>query len=164
MTFYFEDFSVGRVFELGQCAVSEEEIVAFATGYDPQPFHTDRVAAADSMFGGLIASGVHTMALYMRLFVEGVLGDSASQGSPGIDEMRWPAPVRPGDTLRARYTVASARKSRSRPEWGIVTGLASAENQEGVTVMTMSVINLFTRRYAAEADGRLASPGPVAPL
>jgi len=116
------------------------------------------------MFGGLIASGVHTMALYMRLFVDGVLGDSASLGSPGIDEMRWPAPVRPGDTLRARYTVASARKSRSRPEWGIVTGRATAENQEGVTVMTMSVINLFTRRYAAEGDGALAPPGPVAGL
>ena len=97
------------MFELGQCTVSEEEIVAFGARYDPQPFHADRVAAADSMYGGLIASGVHTMALYMRLFVVGLLSDSASLGSTGIDELRWPTPVRPGNTLRARYRVASAR-------------------------------------------------------
>lgn len=163
MTYYFEDFAVGRVFELGQCTVSEEEIVAFGTRYDPQPFHADRVAAADSMFGGLIASGVHTMALYMRLFVDGVLSGSASLGSPGIDELRWPAPVRPGDTLRARYSVASARKSQSRPKWGIVQGLATAENQRDVTVMTMSVINLFTRRVATDDGGALRPPGPAAP-
>lgn len=164
MTYYFEDFAVGRVFDLGQCTVSEQEVIDFGTRYDPQPFHADRVAAADSMFHGLIASGVHTMALYMRLFVDGVLSDSASLGSPGIDELRWPVPVRPGDTLRARYSVASARKSRSRPEWGIVQGLATVENQDNVTVMTMTVINLFTRRYAAEGGGALPPPGPGAPL
>jgi acyl dehydratase len=114
----FEDFAVDRVFDLGQCTVSEEEIVAFGTCYDSQPFHVDGVAAADSIYGGLIASGVHTTALYMRLFVDGLLSDSASLGSPGIDELRWPTPVHPGDTLRARYTVASSRSPAATQNGG----------------------------------------------
>jgi len=158
--YYFEKFPVGRVFGLGQCTVSEEEIVAFGTCYGPQPFHADGVAAADSIYGGLIASGVHTMTPYIRLFVDGLLSDSASLGSPGIDELRWPTPIHPGDTLRARYTAASSRESRSHPEWRIVQGLAIGENQDGVSAITMSVTNLINRRTSAKGSEALRSGVP----
>lgn len=97
---YFEDFSVGQVLDLGSCAVSEEEIVAFARQFDPQPFHVDAEAAAASHFGGIVASGWHTCALLMRGIVDQLLLRSASHGSPGVDEIRWLQPVRPGDRLR----------------------------------------------------------------
>lgn len=160
----FENFAVCRVFGLGQCTVSEEEIVAFGTCYDPQPFHADGVAAAESIYGGLIASGVHTMTPYIWLFVDGLLSDSASLESPSIDELRWPTPIHPGDTLRARYTVTSSRESRSHPEWGIMQGLAIGENQDGVSVITMSVTNFFTRRVSAGASEALRSGVPGASM
>src|SRR5579859_3157513 len=102
---YFEDFAVGHTLELGSYTITREEILAFARQFDPQPFHTDEEQAKASLYGGLIASGWHTASIFMRLLVDGLLNDTASMGSPGVDELRWLRPVRPGDTLRARFTV-----------------------------------------------------------
>ena len=112
---YFEDFEPGTVFDLGERMLSKEEILTFAREYDPQPFHTDEQSAADSAFGGLIASGWHTAAIFMRLYVDAVLSRSASMGSPGVEELRWLKPVRPGDTLRARLTVLDSVPSSATP-------------------------------------------------
>lgn len=145
---YFEDFKAGTVFELGSVEMTRERIVAFAREFDPQPFHVDPEAAARSPFGGLIASGWHTCSVFMRLFVDGVLSKAASLGSPGVEELRWLKPVRPGDRLRARYTVASAEPSRSRADRGTVTSLAEVFNQDDVLVMTVKARNLISRRPA----------------
>lgn len=148
MTIYFEDFAPGRVFELGAVEVSEDEIIDFATRFDPQPFHVDPTAAAGTMFGGIIASGWHTCAMCMRLMVDGVLADSSSLGSPGMEQIRWLAPVRPGDRLTARSTVEEARPSSSKPDRGVVTLTTEMENQDGVVVMTMRGMGMYARRPA----------------
>ena len=135
----------GASFDLGSVAVSQTDIIEFAQIYDPQTFHSDPVAAESSMFGGIIASGIHTMALYMRLLVDGLLGGAASLGSPGIDELRWPRPVRAGDTLSGTYTVLSARPSTSRPQWGVITGRGVAVNHHDETALSMTLVNLFGR-------------------
>jgi acyl dehydratase len=106
VTISFEDFTPGRVFELGSVEVTEHEIIEFAARYDPQPFHVDPDAAAETIFGGLIASGWHTCSMCMRLLVDGLLSRSTSLGSPGMEQIRWTTPVRPGDQLTARSTVA----------------------------------------------------------
>ena len=111
---HFEDFEPGQVYELGTRPVTESEIVAFAREWDPQPFHIDPEAAKESVFGGLIASGWQTVAMWMRMYVDTMLG-SAARGSPGIEELRWLAPVRPGDTLSGRLTVLEATPSATRP-------------------------------------------------
>src|SRR5437763_6025884 len=108
---YFEDFAEGQVYELGEVSISEAEILEFARKYDPQPFHVDQAAAQHSMFRGLIASGWQTASMYMGLLVRGLLLDSASLGSPGVDELRWVKPVRPGDVLRGCVTIPSVRPS-----------------------------------------------------
>lgn len=143
---YFEDLTEGRVIALGARQITLEEIIDFAQQYDPQSFHVDEDAARSSAFGGLIASGIHTLGFYMRHFVDGLLSDSTSLGSPGLDEVRWPCPVRPGDVLECTYRVQSARLSRSQPDRGIVHGLGEAVNQDGVTVMSLKVVNLFGTR------------------
>ena len=143
---YFEDFRPGQTVELGSRTVTEEEIVAFARQWDPQPFHTDAEAARDSVFGGLIASGWHTGAMWMRLYVDSLLGSSASQGSPGVEELRWLAPVRPGDTLSGRLEVLEAVPSQRRPDRGTVRIRAEMVNQDGVTVMSMTSRGHFGRR------------------
>src|SRR6059058_3213573 len=112
---YFEDFTEGQLFELGETRVTEAEILEFARRFDPQSFHVDPEAARSSLFGGLIASGWHTGSLYMGLMVRGLLLDSASLGSAGIDELRWLKPVHPGDTLKARLTVTSVKPSQKHP-------------------------------------------------
>ena len=112
----FDDFEPGQVYELGSKVVTEDEIVAFARQFDPQPFHLDPEAAKDSVFGGLIASGWHTGAMWMRLYVDSLLGGGSGQGSSGIEELRWLAPVRPGDTLSGRLTVLEATASESHPD------------------------------------------------
>ena len=145
---YFEDFPEGLVLELGEVALSEDEIVAFARQFDPQPMHTDPVAARDSIYGGLIASGWHTVGAYMRLLVDGVLGDSASVGSPGVDNLRWLKPVKPGDRLRAQLIVLEAKPSNSRPEWGIVRSRGEMTNQHDEVVMRVEAVNFFTRRMS----------------
>lgn len=149
MTRYFEDLPEGTTVALGTTTVTQDDIVGFARSWDPQSFHLDPTAASASTFGGLIASGVHTLALYMRLFVDGLLGDAASLGSPGIDELRWPTPLRPDDRITATYLVESARISASRPAWGIVRGVGEAHNQHNETVLRMTVVNLFGRRPSA---------------
>jgi acyl dehydratase len=143
---YFEDFAPGQVFELGSRTVSESEIVGFAREWDPQPFHVDAEAAAHSPFGGLIASGWHTGAMWMRLYVDSVLGRAASMGSPGIEELRWLAPVRPGDTLHGRLTVLEATPSERRVDRGTIRSRAEMVNGDGVTVMSMIARGHFGRR------------------
>ena len=143
---YFEDFKVGDITEVGPVTVSEEEIVDFAERFDPQPFHTNPEAAASSPYGGLIASGWHTTALFMGMFVRAVLRDSASLGSPGVEEIRWTAPVRPGDTLTGRTTVTDVQPSASNPNRGTVYTTNEVFNQSGERVMTLKARGFFARR------------------
>lgn len=151
---YFEDLPVGARFELGSLTVGQEDIVKFATQWDPQVFHTDPELAAATPFGGLVASGVHTLAVFLRLFVIGLLADAASLGSPGLDDVRWPAPVRPGEQLRGTYSVVSARCSASRPGWGIVHGHGKLSNQDDQSVLTVTLINMFALAPGESADGQ----------
>jgi len=143
---YFEDYVPGLTDECGTFSVSEEEIIAFATDYDPQPFHIDPVAAKDGPYGGLIASGWQTTALMMRLLVEHWISPESSLGAAGIDEIRWPKPVRPGDTLHVRGTVLEARRSNSKPDRGIIRSLAEVTNQDGDLVMKLTAINFVLLR------------------
>jgi acyl dehydratase len=145
---YFEDFEIGEVTEIGPIGVSEEEIVEFASRYDPQPFHIDAEEAKSSPFGGLIASGWHTTALFMGMFVRGILLDSASLGSPGVEEIRWTAPVRPGDRLTGRVTVTDAQPSQTNPGRGTVFTTSEVFNQDGERVMTLKARGFFARRPA----------------
>jgi acyl dehydratase len=143
---YWEDFQVGEVAELGSVTVTEDEIVEFATRFDPQPFHVDPEAARESPFGGLIASGWHTAAIYMGLFVRGVLEGTASLGSPGVEELRWLAPVRPGDTLRGRTTITDVQPSSTTPGRGTIFGSHELVNQDGVVVMRFRSRGFIARR------------------
>ena len=146
VTIYFEDFTAGRVFEVGSVEVSEDEIIEFASRFDPQPFHTDPVAAAETPFGGIIASGWHTCSMCMRLLVDGLMSRTVSLGSPGVEQVRWLAPVRPGDRLSARTTVEDARPSSSKPTQGTVTFVTEMINQDGVTVLSMRALGMYGRR------------------
>ena len=143
---YFEDFQVGEVHQTGSYVVSREEILAFARQYDPQPFHLDEEAARTSIFGGIVASGWHTASICHRLVVEDTLGKAASLGSPGVDELRWLRPVRPGDTLTARVEVLSLTPSRSKPDRGAIKFRFEVRNQSGEPVMTEIANALFARR------------------
>ncbi len=146
---YFEDFLelVDKPpVDLGSHAFTSEEIVEFARAYDPQLMHTDVERARGSTYGGLIASGWHTASIYMRLLVDAVIGGSESLGSPGIDNLRWLKPVRPGDTLQGRFTVVEARPSRSRPDWGVVRSKGEMLNQHAEVVMQLEAVNFFVRR------------------
>jgi acyl dehydratase len=143
---YWEDFRVGDVLAMGNHTFSEQEIIAFARQYDPQPFHTDPVAAKESFFKGLIASGWHTVAIAMRLTVQSYLTRAASLGSPGVDNVRWLAPVRPGDTISYRRVVLDSRASASKPGVGLVRSRVEALNQDGETVMTFEGWGMFGRR------------------
>lgn len=143
---FFEDYAAGHVYEFGTITVSEQEIIDFARRYDPQPFHVDPVKAAASEFGGIIASGWHTISLAMRLFVDHYMSHVASLASPGVDEVRWPSPLRPGDTLRVRVTILEARPSRSKPDRGIVRARVEAINQKDELVLSMNVVSILGRR------------------
>ena len=143
---YFEDYVPGATYECGSFSVSEADILTFAEQFDPQPIHVDPAAASRGPFGGLIASGWHTTALVMRQLVEGYLSAEASLGSPGIDELRWPYPVRPGDTLRVRATVLEARRSLSKPDRGITRTVIEALNQDGRTVLRATATNFLRVR------------------
>ena len=145
-TRYLEDFEAGETIELGSVEVSEAEIVEFARRYDLQAFHVDAERAKDSIYGGLIASGWHTAALCMRLLVDGVFGDSSAMGSPGVDELRWLKPVRPGDALAGRLTVLERVPSRSKPDRGIVRFRAELDNQHGETVLRFDALAMMGRR------------------
>lgn len=146
---YFEDFRPGEVTEFGDYLVTEQEIVEFATRYDPQPFHIDRAAAADSIFGDLIASGWMTGSIMMRLLVDHFISPASSMGSPGVDEVRWHRPVRPGDRLRVRLTVIEAKRSQSKPDRGIVRVQQEMLNQHGDTVMSLRGMSLAKCRGPA---------------
>lgn len=139
---YLEDYVVGAAYEFGSIPVDSAEVVKFGRRFDPQPFHTDPEAAKQSSFGGLIASGWHTASLMMKLFVENYLTRAASLGSPGVDELRWLKPVRPGDELTLRVTVAEASRSRSKPDRGILRSYIEMLNQDGEVVMTMMALNV----------------------
>ncbi len=145
---YLEDFIPGHAFELGSRAIERAEIVAFAEAYDPQDFHLDDAAAAGSIYGGLIASGWQTACVFMRLFVDGLLVRAAAMGSPGIDELRWLQPVRPGDQLAGRVEVLAVRPSRSKPDRGIVQLRCLMSNQDDAAVLTFIANVLFARRPA----------------
>lgn len=146
MTKYFDDFAVGEEIELGSVEVTEAAIIEFAEQFDPQPFHVDPAAARETPFGGLIASGWHTCALYMRLLYDGMIRESSSQGSSGMEELRWLAPVRPGDTLHARYTVLDAKRSATKPNRGTVTFRSEMRNQHDVVVLRMVGRGLYGTR------------------
>ncbi len=143
---YFEDMVVGQTIEIGSRTVTEEEIHAFATAFDPQPFHVDREAAGKSIYGGIIASGWHTCSLMMRLMVDNFLKDAASLGSPGVDEIRWLKPVRAGDTLTVTNTATESRPSTSKPDRGVVATEWRAHNQDGDLVATVKGMGMFLRR------------------
>jgi acyl dehydratase len=143
---YFEDYVTGEVFEYGQIPVTTDEIVEFARRFDPQDMHVDPEAAAHGRFGGLIASGWHTAAMMMRLFADNFLSKVASLASPGVDELRWLQPVRPGDTLRIRVTVLETAPSRTRPDRGMVRTLIEVLNQKDEAVMTLKPMNIIARR------------------
>jgi acyl dehydratase len=145
---YWEDFAAGETTDVGTVEVTRDDIVEFAQRYDPQPFHIDEAAADDGPYGGLIASGWHTAALFMGLFVRTILLDAASMGSPGVEELRWTAPVRPGDRLTGRVTVTAVEPSSKRPDRGTVFTTSEVLNQEGTTVMTMKARGFFRRRDA----------------
>jgi acyl dehydratase len=145
---YFEDYIPDSVYEYGSITISEQEILEFGSKFDPQPFHTDPEAAGHGPFGGLIASGWHTAGVMMRLFADHYLSRVASLGGPGVDELRWLKPVRPGDSLRIRVTVLEAKRSRSKPDRGLVRSLVEVFDQEGEQVMGLTVMNMLLRREA----------------
>jgi acyl dehydratase len=150
--YYFEDFTPGMVFNTTGVTVTESQIVDFALKFDPQPFHLDAEAAKQTIFGGLIASGFHTMALTFRLYVQMNVLSAGSLGSPGLDEVRWLKPVRPGDTLRVMVEVLDVVPSRSKPDRGIVVVKYTTLNQRGEAVMTIQAKQLMARRPEPEAQ------------
>jgi acyl dehydratase len=143
---HLEDFREGDVFELGEETLPEQEILAFARRFDAQPFHVDPEAAGKSIYGGLIASGWHTASVFMGLLVRGLLHDVASLGAGGIDELRWLKPVRPGDALRGRLTVAGTHNSPKRPERGLLDCVGELFNQHGERVLRMRWSAMVARR------------------
>lgn len=149
---YFEDFFPGQEIALGSRTVSEEEIIAFAKQFDPQPFHVDHDAAAASIFGGVIASGWHTCSMMMRLVVDNLMSESSSMGSPGLDGVRWLLPVRAGDTISVSYLTTKVKPSTSRTDRGVVWSKWTATNQHGQDVCTIEGMGMFGRRPAASAD------------
>lgn len=143
---YFEDYVVGEVHRFGSINVDEDEVISFARRFDPQDFHTDRDAARHGPFGGLIASGWHTAGLTMRLLADHFLSKRGSLGSPGIDELRWLKPVRPGDRLSLRATIQASKPSRSKPDRGLVHAFIEVLNQSEEVVMSMVALILVKRR------------------
>lgn len=145
---YLDDFSPGERFSTPGVTLTDAAIIDFALQYDPQAFHLDARAAADSLYGGLIASGFHTLSLAFRLFIQGGMLAASSMGSPGIDELRWLAPVRPGDTLHVELEVLEVKPSASRPDRGILRLRYVAHNQHGDAVLSF-IVNHFLKRRPA---------------
>lgn len=146
---HLDDFEAGQVFDLGEHRVTREEIVEFARQWDPQPFHVDEAAAAQSIYGDLIASGWHTACIFMRLFADNLLNRAAAMGSPGLENLRWLKPVRPGDVLRARLEVLDIKPSRSRADRGIARMRSVVANQDGQDVLSFEAAVIFRRRPEA---------------
>jgi acyl dehydratase len=143
---YFEDYRVGEQVEFGSYRMTEEQIVAFARDFDPQPFHVDKDAARQSVYGGLVASGWHTACAMMRMMVDHFISPKTSMGSPGMEEIRWLKPVRPGDTLRVRVTVLSTKRSTSKPDRGVIDQRVEVINQHGDVVMASRGIGMYRCR------------------
>lgn len=147
--FFWEDFEVGRVIQLGTHLMTAEEILEFGRQFDPQPFHVDPELARKSAFGGLIASGWQSASIWMRLYWDGLLHRCASLGSPGVDDIAWLAPVRPGDELTGSLEVVMKRPSKSRPDRGLVQIRAELADQSGLVKLRMTAWGLFARRNPA---------------
>ncbi|NNF80359.1 MAG: MaoC family dehydratase [Rhizobiales bacterium] len=148
---YYEDFAVGEPFETGNYEVTAEEIIAFAREYDPLPFHVDEELAAETMTGGLIASGWHVLSMQMKMIYDGILYRTASMGSFGLDEVKWIAPVRPGNLLTLKRTALSKRVSKRRPEMGIIQFKWEVYDQTGELKSTTVGANLIQTRASVEA-------------
>ena len=148
----FEDFTVGEVMTFGPIAVTAEDIKSFAARFDPQPMHLDHDARQNTVAWGLFASGLHTVCMHMRLFADGVLRDSTSMGSPGVESVRYLAPVRGGESLTLRVEVVGARPSKSRPEMGLVVFRSQMINAQGVPALEMTAPLMFGRRTVAGID------------
>lgn len=149
---YFEDYRAGEHFEFGHYPVTETEIIDFARRYDAQPFHVDPSAARQSLYQGLIASGWHTGSIMMNLLVEHFISPLCSMGSPGLDEVRWPRPVRPGDILSVRLTVIDTRRSASKPDRGLLRLRQECVNQRGEIVMSINATVFCRCRSVASTD------------
>jgi acyl dehydratase len=149
ITIYWEDLVPGSVRQLGSVTPSAQDIAQFARQFDPQPFHLDEEAGAQSVFGGLCASGWHTCAMAMRLTVDNFLSRAASMGSPGLENLRWLKPVFAGDTLRLQHTILESRPLNSRPDTGLVRSKWEMFNQHGDKVLQMEGHGMFRRRQAA---------------
>jgi len=145
--FYFEDFSPGWTAEYGPRRVTREEMIGFAAQFDPQPMHLDEEAARHTMLGGLAASGWHTCSVMMKMIADGVLLDSASMGAPGIEEVKWLKPVRPGDSLTVHGSVLDVRASQSKQDRGFVKFLWEVFNDRGECVMTLVCPQMVLRRH-----------------
>jgi acyl dehydratase len=146
---YFEDFKAGMVHELGGRVVTLDEIVRFAREFDPQPFHLDEAAAKRTPYGGIIASGWHTAAIVQRLVVDAFVNSSASLGSPGVDELRWLKPVRPGDSLRVKSEITDTIPSKTKTDRGTIKVIYTVMNQKDEVVLTMKAAGLIGRRPAS---------------
>lgn len=147
---YLEDFAPGMAFEFGDRLVTAEEVVTFARDYDPQPFHLDEEAGKATHFGGLVASGWQTAGFMMRMLVDNMLSPETSLGSPGLDELRWLKPVRPGDRLRVRVRILEVKRSRSRPEMGTIRQSTEVLNDKDEVVMSMFSIGMVRARAIPE--------------
>ncbi len=158
---YWEDFAEGSAAEYGPRLVTREEIVAFAAEFDPQPMHLDEDAARSTLLGGLAASGWHTCVLLNRLLVDGLINNAHAMGAPGVDEVKWLKPVRPGDRLVVRAEVVNKRASRSRAGMGFVSFLFEVMNQAGEPVMTLALSLMVARRSPLPAERREGERGRV---
>ena len=147
---FYEDYHEGATYEYGHATVDPGEVAAFARRFDPQPIHADAEFAAAGPSGGLIASGWHTGAIFMRLFADHYLSQVAGLASPGLDELRWPVPVRPGDRLRLRTTTTNTRRSRSKPDRGLVRTHAELLNAADSVVLSLKAMNLLRLRHPRE--------------
>jgi acyl dehydratase len=145
----FEDFKVGDIMEFGPVAVTAAAIKSFAARFDPQPMHLDEAARQNTILDGLFASGLHTVCMHMRLFADGILRDSTSMGSPGVEEVRYLAPVHAGDSLTLRVKIIGMRPSKSRPEMGLVNFRSHMVNADDKPALEMTATLMFGRRAAA---------------
>ena len=148
---YYDDFAVGDRFRSPGVTLTESQIMDFAFRYDPQPFHIDQEAAAQSHFGGLVASGFQTLALSFRMIYQANVFNACNAGSPGLDDLRWLHPVRPGDTLTVEAEIAEMRLSRSKPDRGWVKVAYRTTNQHGTAVMSFTANQIFLRHPAQPA-------------
>ena len=151
--YHFEDFTIGQAFTFEVPPVTKEQIIEFASTWDPQPLHLGE-AAAGRLYDGVIASGIHTLAAALRPMIVNVIAKSANLGGPGMEQIRWPVPVRPGDRLTTSVTVASVHPSRTKPDRGLVTFDVAVENQTSTTVMTMQFCVMLRKRPLAAVDNK----------